>query len=147
MMSAKNRVNPDHYKLAGRDPQDRIPPPKDKQMFARQHARDGGQRRNFIPGGDHPLGAMGMKQGMASGSKKAASSHYGTRAMASTRPVAGAFGREGSEPRAKREKKAARTRTQARRTAKKADARRPRGATGPRATARPKARGKTRRAA
>jgi hypothetical protein len=123
MMSAKNRVNPDYYKLAGRDPQDRIPPLRDKQLFARQHAMDGGPAGTFIPGGGHAPGAMGMKQGMASGSKKAATSHSGTRSMASTRPVAGAFGREGAGPGAKRKTKSATTPTKARgtkRTTKKA---------------------------
>ena len=51
-------------------------------------------RVNVMPGDDHTVGAMGAKQGMASGSQKAATSHYGTRAMPSTRHAAGAFGRE-----------------------------------------------------
>lgn len=144
MMSAKNRVNPDYYKLAGRDPQDRIPPPKDKHLFARQRAMDGG---NFFPGGDRAPGAMGTKEGMASGGQKAATSHYGTRAMASTRPVAGAFGREGAESAVKRKKKGGTAGTKSRGTTRTPGARKTQPETRARAAARPKARGKTRRAA
>ncbi len=130
-MSNKNRVNPDHYKLAGRDPQgETIRHDRARQMLTTQRSRSRGA--NMIPGGDHEVGAMAAKQGMKSGSKKAATSHYGTRAMPSTRGAAGAFGREpGSEPRVKRKKST----TTSKRAAKSAS------------STRPKARGKSKRAA
>jgi hypothetical protein len=92
-MSSKNRVNPDHYKLAGRDPQgETIRHDRARQMLGVQRSRT--RTGNPMPGGDHAVGAMAAKQGMASGSKKAATSHYGTRAMPATRGTAGTFGRE-----------------------------------------------------
>jgi hypothetical protein len=110
-MSNKNRVNPDHYKLAGRDPQgETIRHDRARQMLGTQRSRSRGG--NFIPGAeDHHVGAMAAKHGMKSDSTKAATSHYGTRAMPSTRGAAGAFGREpGSEPRVKRKKTTTSTR-------------------------------------
>lgn len=50
-MSGKNNVNPDHYKVAGRDKQDdsararRETPPTGK-----SHKKKGDPARNFIPG-------------------------------------------------------------------------------------------------
>ena len=112
-MSSKNRVNPDHYKLAGRDPQgETIAHDRARQMLGVQRSR--ARSGNPVPGGDHAVGAMAAKEGMASGSKKAATSHYGTRAMPATRRAAGAFGREdsrGSAAKRKNRKSATTTRS------------------------------------
>jgi hypothetical protein len=125
-MSSKNRVNPDHYKVAGRDPQgETIQHDRAKQMLGVQRSR--ARNGNLIPGRDHPVGAMSAKQGMASGSQKAATSHYGTRAMPATRGAAGAFGREdarGSAAKRKGKKTTTTRRTTKRKSATRGKSRR-----------------------
>ena len=54
-MSGKNNVNPDHYKVAGRDrPNETLPPGNDGDvdMTAKpgRQGKRGKARRNFIPG-------------------------------------------------------------------------------------------------
>ena len=49
-MSRKNNVNPDHYKVAGRDrPNEVIPPEHAARDLETTNAR-GAKRKNFIPG-------------------------------------------------------------------------------------------------
>jgi hypothetical protein len=63
-MSGKNNVNPDHYKVAGRDRQDdkararRESPPTGK-----SHRKKGDSARNFIPGAAPPNDATDNESG------------------------------------------------------------------------------------
>ncbi len=117
-MSNKNRVNPDHYKVAGRDPQgEDFTPDLNRQAFGRETARlrDGRTAiANFIPGaapvGEAPpngavRGSRGMgmqasaKRGVKSTSEKEGSSRHYTAPSPQTAPVAGAFGKEGENGR------------------------------------------------
>ena len=97
-MSSKNRVNPDHYQQAGPDPQgEALNAPDQKQILERERAaRPSIRPANFIPGGDRAPGQKAAKVGMVASSQKTATSHSGTRSMAATRRVPGAFGREGA---------------------------------------------------
>jgi hypothetical protein len=57
-MSSKNNVNPDHYKVAGRDrPNEVIPPEHTGRDLETENAKQD-RKRNFIPGakpvGDSP---------------------------------------------------------------------------------------------
>jgi hypothetical protein len=127
-MSNKNRVNPDHYKLAGRDPQgETFTPERNREAFGRAVARqrDGrGSRANYIPGAP-PVGGspapkgisrrsngMGMqlsdKRGVKSTSAKQGTSRHGIAPSPQTAPVAGAFGRETERPRTAKRKPTAR---------------------------------------
>jgi hypothetical protein len=86
-MSNKNRVNPDHYKVAGRDPQgEDFTPDLNRQAFGREIARMrfGRTAANFIPGAA-PVGEA-PPNGAVRGSRGAPSPK--------TAPVAGAFGKE-----------------------------------------------------
>jgi hypothetical protein len=112
-MSNKNRVNPDHYKVAGRDAQgEDFTPELNRQAFGREIARlrHGRTTSNFIPGaapvGEAPPNGdvrgnkgMGMqasaKRGVKSTSQKQGSSRHYTAPSPQTAPVAGAFGKEG----------------------------------------------------
>jgi len=51
-MSRKNNVNPDHYKVAGRDrPNETIPPEHASRDLESENAKQPGRdKRNFIPG-------------------------------------------------------------------------------------------------
>jgi hypothetical protein len=87
-MSNKNRVNPDHYKVAGRDPQgEDFTPDLNRQAFGRETARlrDGRTAiANFIPGAA-PVGEA-PPNGAVRGSRGAPSRKAA--------PVAGTFGKE-----------------------------------------------------
>jgi len=51
-MSGKNNVNPDHYKVAGRDrPNEVIPPEHTARDMETINAKKSGKRKNLIPGG------------------------------------------------------------------------------------------------
>jgi hypothetical protein len=51
-MSSKNNVNPDHYKVAGRDrPNEVIPPEHTSRDIESINAKQAGRRKNLIPGG------------------------------------------------------------------------------------------------
>jgi hypothetical protein len=50
-MSSKNNVNPDHYKVAGRDrPNEVVPPELERLDVETTNARGRGRKRNRIPG-------------------------------------------------------------------------------------------------
>ena len=50
-MSHKNNVNPDHYKLAGRDrPNETVLSEEEKQKYAQAKAGASQEKQNFIPG-------------------------------------------------------------------------------------------------
>lgn len=50
-MSHKNNVNPDHYKVAGRDrPNEDVLSEQEKQKYAEAKASAQQERQNFIPG-------------------------------------------------------------------------------------------------
>jgi hypothetical protein len=50
-MSHKNNVNPDHYKLAGRDrPNETVVAEEEKQKYSQAQAGSDQERQNFIPG-------------------------------------------------------------------------------------------------
>ena len=50
-MSGKNNVNPDHYKVAGRDRQDdRAPARRESPPPEKPHRKKGESAPNFIPG-------------------------------------------------------------------------------------------------
>jgi hypothetical protein len=95
-MSSKNRVNPDHYRQAGVDFQgETVTQQQDKQRLAREvAARRWTASSKLIPGGEQAPGQKAAKVGVVASSQKAATSHSGTRSMAATRAVPGAFGRE-----------------------------------------------------
>jgi hypothetical protein len=67
-MSNKNRVNPDYYRQAGRDPQgETLNQERQKQLLARERAsRPPSSSGNFIPGGDRaPAPKGGRHQALA----------------------------------------------------------------------------------
>ena len=49
-MSRKNNVNPDHYKVAGRDRPNEVIPPEHAQRDPETINKRGGKPKNFIPG-------------------------------------------------------------------------------------------------
>jgi hypothetical protein len=49
-MSGKNNVNPDHYKVAGRDRPNEVLPPGNKEMYSEDRARLDEQKGTRIPG-------------------------------------------------------------------------------------------------
>jgi hypothetical protein len=61
-MSKKNNVNPDHYKVAGREHMDeRLNQQRDSQMLAKsKQTRSKPGSRNFIPGAA-PVGEQGKR--------------------------------------------------------------------------------------
>lgn len=140
-MSNKNRVNPDHYKVAGRDAQgENFTPGLNRQAFGREIARlrHGRTTTNFIPGAAPvgeapPNGAargnkgMGMqasaKRGVKSTSQKQGSSRHYTAPSPQTAPVAGAFGKEGENGQTPRRGLAGSAGTARRRGGAKASAR------------------------
>ena len=70
-MSHKNNVNPDHYKLAGRDrPNEDVLPEEEKQKYAQAKAGAQQGRQNFIPGAA-PVHESNKKATEAEGSKRA----------------------------------------------------------------------------
>ena len=112
-MSNKNRVNPDHYKVAGRDPQgEDVTTELNRQLFGRDVARRRRGPANLIPGalpvGEAPpavghsrrAAPMGTeapgKRGVKSTSEKPGSSRHGTARSPRPAPVAGASGRAGA---------------------------------------------------
>ena len=96
-MSNKNRVNPDHYKVAGRDPQgEDFTPDLNRQAFGRETARlrDGGTATaNFIPGAAPvgeapPNGAVKGSKGAGTASRRGGAKKVSVK-TASTRKAVG----------------------------------------------------------
>jgi hypothetical protein len=48
-MSGKNNVNPDHYKVAGRDRPNETLPPGNKEAYSEDRARLDAQKRTRMP--------------------------------------------------------------------------------------------------
>jgi hypothetical protein len=130
-MSNKNRVNPDHYKVAGRDPQgEDVLVEQNRRLFGANLARRRHGPANFIPGaapvGEAPAKApptaarkqdngvqASTKRGVASSSRKGATSRHGTGRSPRTAPVAGASGRENGTRTAGKQRAAAGTKRSA----------------------------------
>lgn len=104
-MSNKNRVNPDHYKVAGRDPQgENLNPERNRQMFGREKARQRAKHpANFIPGAA-PVGEIPGPKATSRRSKPVgvqASAKHGVKSTSekqgSTRSPKKASGRTGAK--------------------------------------------------
>ena len=110
-MSSKNAVNPDHYKVAGRDRQGESIAARPKPRASAPIPGGPGPGQNFIPGAApvgegpprtrrKPVGrqSSGEKSGLHSSAKKNQSANRGGKPPGKTRRTAGATGKARRKP-------------------------------------------------
>ena len=102
-MSSKNAVNPDHYKVAGRDRQGEAIAARPKPRAGAPTPGGLGRGENFIPGaapvGEAPARARRTSEaGLHSSARKKQTANRGGKPPAKTRRTAGATGKARRKP-------------------------------------------------